>query len=120
MVNTKDSSEGRVLSAIGYLWILCLLPLMIHRDNAFSQFHGKQGLVLFIFWMVTWLVFSILILIFGHLPIIGWLLFGILRLVQFLLYIVYLVLMVIGIIKAASGVYWRMPVLGAYAEKLKI
>lgn len=120
MVKDKDSSEGRVLSAIGYLWILCLLPLLIQRENSFSQFHGKQGLVLFIFWIVTWLVFAILDLILGHIPLIGWLLHGILTIVAYLLYLIYFILMVVGIVKAASGAYWRMPVLGAYAEKLKI
>src|SRR3990167_5276307 len=41
---TEKSKDARILAAIGYLWILCLLPLLGKRQSEFAQFHGKQGL----------------------------------------------------------------------------
>ena len=37
------------LVAIGYISFLCILPLVLLRENKFAQFHGKQALVLAIF-----------------------------------------------------------------------
>lgn len=122
----EEIREGRALAAIGYLGIFCLLPLFLQRENAFARFHGKQGLVLFIAWIVTWIVISIIFWlfkgVFGHIPIIGLLFIGvawIVRVIGVILYIFYLILMIAGIVQAAMGKYWRMPVLGIYAERLK-
>ena len=73
----KDVADNKVLAAIGYLGILCFVPLLLKRDSQFCQFHGKQALVLFIaevvvsfvniipilgqlIWMVGSLVFLVL------------------------------------------------------------
>src|SRR3989338_1141983 len=101
---TEKSKDARILAAIGYLWILCLLPLLGRRESEFAQFHGKQGLVLtiasFIVWLVAWV------------PVVGWIIgfFGTIGL---------LVLAVTGIQKAMQGQYWEMPVLGKYAKQIK-
>jgi len=38
----------------------------------------------------------------------------------FLVAVAYAVLVIIGIVQAATGQYWRIPVLGVYAERLKL
>ncbi|MDP3244160.1 MAG: DUF4870 domain-containing protein [bacterium] len=101
----ENSKDLRIIAAIGYLWILCLLPLLTKRNSEFAQHHGKQGLVLtiasFAIWLVAWF------------PIVGWLIgfFGSLILV---------VLAVVGIMNALQGKYWEMPILGEYAKKIKM
>ncbi|MFA6392025.1 MAG: DUF4870 domain-containing protein [Patescibacteria group bacterium] len=100
-VDSKDIEENKLIAAIGYIWILCLIPLLLKKDSKFAQFHGKQGLVLFIIDIVGWLVFWI--------PVIGWL-FGVLI----------LALSIIGFIKAISGEYWEMPVIGKFAKKFNL
>lgn len=101
----EQSKDTRILSAIGYLWILCLLPLLGKRESGFAQHHGKQGLVLtitsFIIWLVAWV------------PVIGWIIgfFGTIGL---------LILAVTGIQNAMQGKYWEMPVLGKYAKQIKL
>lgn len=37
------------LVAVGYISFLCILPLVLLRENKFALFHGKQALVLAIF-----------------------------------------------------------------------
>ena len=101
----ETSKDTRILAAIGYIWILCLLPLLGKRESSFAQFHGKQGLVLtiasFIIWLVAWI------------PIVGWL-------VGFFGTIGLLIFAVTGIQKAIKGEYWEMPLLGKYAKQIKL
>ena len=103
MANTadKDVESNKVIAAVGYVWILCLVPLFLKRHSKFAQFHAKQGLVLFIVEVIGWLIFWI--------PMIGWLLF---------LFI--LVMAVMGIMNAMQGNWWEMPVLGKYARKINL
>jgi uncharacterized membrane protein len=128
-METKEGRGGsRVLSALGYIPMLCFLPLFLKRDDEFAQLHGRQGLVLLVTWVVTWLVIWVVARIFGnilgHIPLIGLIFFGIgwfiERVVGWILYIVYLILMVVGIIEAGLGKHWRLPVLGAYAERIRL
>ncbi len=101
----EQSKDARIIAAIGYLWILCLLPLLGKRESEFAQHHGKQGLVLtitsFIIWLIAWF------------PVIGWFIgfFGTIGL---------LVLAVTGIQKALKGEYWEMPLLGKYAKQIQL
>ena len=44
----KEIQEGKMYAVIAYLGILCLVPLLLKKENKFALFHGKQGLVLFI------------------------------------------------------------------------
>ena len=101
----KEIEEGRVFAVLGYLSILCLVPLLLKKDNKFALFHGKQGLVLFIFEVAAGIISLV--------PFLGWII-GILAL------IIFPILSVIGIIRSLMGQYWKMPVLGDLAEKITI
>lgn len=105
MAEDKVVQEGKLYAVIGYLWILCFMPLLFKKENKFAQFHGKQGLVLFIASLALRLV--------AFIPYIGWFIgYGGLFLCG--------VIGLIGIIQALSGNYWRIPVVGDIAEKIKI
>ncbi len=97
--------DTKVIAAIGYLGILCLVPLLLKKDDKFAQHHGKQGLVLLIAWVALWIV--------SWIPILGWFvgLFGGVAL---------LILVIMGIMKALAGEMWEMPVLGKYADQIKL
>jgi uncharacterized membrane protein len=40
--------EGKPFAILSYLSILCILPLLFKKDNAFVLKHAKQGLILFL------------------------------------------------------------------------
>lgn len=105
MPEDKDIEENKVIAAIGYIGILCLIPLLAKRESKFAQFHGKQGLVLFIAWIIIWVI--------GIIPFIGWL-------IAFFGSIALLVLSIMGIVQTLSGKYWKLPFLAQYAEKIKL
>lgn len=54
--------EHRLMAALSYVHILCLVPLLTQRDNKFVQFHAKQGLVLFVVEVVIFMGFFTIIL----------------------------------------------------------
>jgi len=96
-----DVENNKIVAAIGYVWILCLVPLFLKRHSKFSQFHAKQGLLLFILEVFGWLIFWI--------PLIGWIL---------LVYVS--VMAILGIFSSLQGKYWEMPFLGKYARKINL
>lgn len=96
---------GKLYAVIGYIWILCFIPLLLKKDNPFALHHGKNGLMLFLAWLAC-LVISIL-------PVLG-------HIISFVGIVIILVLSIQGIIHSMSGEYWHMPFLGSHAEELNI
>jgi len=96
--------RGRIIAAISYIPLLFLIPLLARKDDHFAQFHGKQGLVLFIAWFILWVV--------GLIPIVG--------LVVFIGYLALMVVAVIALVRTLMGQSWEIPIVGAYAKKLKL
>ncbi len=106
---SSDVEDNKVIAAIGYITVLCLVPLMMAKDSPFAQHHAKQGLVLFIAEVVIFFLNGIL----AFIPIIGWL-------VAVVLNVGVVVLALMGIMKSLQGEKWEMPLLGQYAKKIKI
>lgn len=120
-----DIEAGKGLAWLSYLGILFLVPMFASKDNKFSQFHARQGMVLCIVWVAWWLLMWILTFIFVSLAdpySYGtwsglWALVGILGIISFLGYIYLLIMAIIGLIKSATGKYWRMPIFGGFVNK---
>ncbi len=100
----KDIDDNKIIAAIGYIGILCLIPLLAKKDSKFCQEHGKQGFVLFLF--------EVAVMVLGMLPVIGWMLIGPLG------SLLALILSVIAFIKTLQGEFWEIPVLGPYRKKV--
>ncbi len=105
--NTEDKEikDAKVFAVIGYWVFLCILPLILKKDNKFALYHGKQGLVLFIF-----LVFGFM---FNILPFLGNMLYKIIL-------FVYLLFSLWGTVQALSGKYARIPFVSEIAEKISL
>lgn len=95
--DAKDIQENKLWAFLGYLGILCLIPLLAKKDSKFAQFHAKQGLVMLIAGFFVWI------------PFIGW-----------LTGLVLLVLWVMAIINVFSGKMAKLPIVGDLAEKINI
>lgn len=106
--SNKDIEENKVIAAIGYLGILCLVPLLAKKDSPYAQYHGKQGLALLVLMIIAqlgWVIFWI--------PFIGWL-------IMVALYVFIFVLFIMGLVNAFGGVMKPLPLIGKYAEDLKL
>lgn len=104
----KDIEENKFMAFLSYLGILFLIPLLAKKDSPYCQFHAKQGFVLFIAMIVAqlgWFIFWI--------PFLGWLLAAAVYLFLFILWL-------IGVINVFSGKTAPLPVIGQFAEKIKL
>ena len=96
----QDSKDHRVTAALSYVLLLFLVP-MAKKDSAFCQFHAKQGIALF----VTWIVVSFC----AWIPFVGW-----------AAWLTLLVINVMAIVKTLNGESWEIPYLGKYAKQIKL
>lgn len=105
-ISEKDPNilEGKVFAIMAYLSILCIIPLLFKKDNAFVLAHSKQGLVIF--------VGQVGVFILSILPIFGWFL----KVGMFVL----LVLSFIGIIAVLQGKQIELPVISRIAEQITL
>lgn len=90
----KDVDENHIIAAIGYIWILFLIPLFLKRNSAFSQFHAKQGMIIFIGEVIAHFI-----------PI---------------LWPFCILLAILGFVQAMSGKWYRLPFVGDLAEKINL
>ena len=104
---TEDSvvKEGKIFAILAYIGILCLIPLLVKKENKFAFFHAKQGLVIFIA--------EIALGIIGMIPFLGWL-------IAALGLILIPIICLIAIIQVLMGNYWRIPVIADIADKINI
>lgn len=94
--------DGKVYALLAYLSILCILPLILKKNNPFVLAHGKQGLVLFISQVAVW----ILSIVFPF----------ILTPLMFVL----MALSFCGLIAALKGELIRLPIVAMWADKISL
>ena len=91
----------KLLAALSYLGVLCFVPLLFGRGDSFTDFHSRQGLVLWIWGVAALFLFP--------LP------FG--RVFFSFSSTAILVFSVIGLVSVALGRTWRLPVVHELAAK---
>lgn len=47
--NSKEIQEGKFFAIISYFSFLCIVSLVLKKENKFALYHAKQGLVIFVF-----------------------------------------------------------------------
>ena len=95
--------EGKVFAILSYLSILCIIPLVLKKDNPFVLSHGKQGLIVFVAEVAVLIV---------HIILGQWFL----RLGIFILGIYSF----IGIIRVLEGKYVRLYAIADIADKITL
>jgi len=100
-----EVQDAKFFAAIGYITILCFVPLLLKKDNKFAQFHGKQGLVLFILEVAA----SILKIV----PALG-------DLVYTVAFVLFGILSLIGIVKVLMGERWEMPIIYDISNRISL
>lgn len=100
-----EIQEGRFFALVGYISVLCLVPLLLKRNNKFALFHGKQGLVLFILEFGAGILKAV--------PAVGDVVFT-------LAFVVCGILSLVGILKVLMNEYWEMPLIYDIAQKISI
>jgi uncharacterized membrane protein len=101
-----DIDQNKIVALLAYIGILFLIPLLAAPKSPFARYHANQGIVLFVATLVVCGASFVLTFI----PIIG----CIAAILPFVAILFALVLMVIGIINAASGLFKPLPWIGHF------
>lgn len=112
-----DIEQNKVMAILSYFGILVFIPIFAAKDSKFARYHANQGLALFIALFGWWIVDYILTMLLRSLLWRGlglWEIYSLCGTVLNLVYIVFTVLAVIGIINALNGKAKELPVIGKY------
>lgn len=96
-------SRSRGMALLSYFGVLCLVPLIFSRNDAYVNFHARQGVVLWIWGVLA--IFSL------HVPILGPFFFS-----SSVFFIT--VMALLGILSVLLSRAWRFPIVGMFAQKL--
>ena len=94
--------EDKLMAILAYLGALVLVPLIMKRDDAFVLFHAKQGLVLFVGYIIAAIA-------------VWWV-----AVIGNILLILLMLISVIGVVQASQGKRWKIPVITGLANKFNL
>lgn len=105
MANKSDAEQNKWMGVIAYFGILSVIPFFAAKKSPFAQHHAKQGLTLFLAWVLIGIASMFL----------PWTMEDLVDLVAG---IAIFVLGIMGIMNAWKGTMWEMPVLGSIAKSV--
>jgi uncharacterized membrane protein len=105
MEKSSTGLEANIAGLLCYVlgWVTGIIFLLIEKDNKFVRFHAWQSIFVFG-------AYTILALVFGWIPFIGWVMTYILGVLAFILW-------VFLIYKAYKGEQYKLPWAGDMAAK---
>jgi uncharacterized membrane protein len=106
MVTKEKSSTGLEENVAGFLcyilgFVSGIVFLVVEKESSFVKFHARQS-------TVTFLILLVISLVFGWIPVIG-----------FLVLIAILILWLFLMIKALQGERYLLPIVGQLVEEKK-
>jgi uncharacterized membrane protein len=97
----EQNLEGLLCYILG--WVTGIIFLLMEKDNKFVRFHAIQSIVVFG-------AYTVLAIILGFIPVVGWIINLLLGIAAFIFWIILMV-------KAYNGQIYKLPVAGGIAEK---
>ena len=123
-IKTSTGMNQNVAGLLCYLagWITGLIFFLIEKENRFVRFHAMQSILLgaaaIVIFIVFWIVAVVSSLVVGYISgILGGIVWIVMVLVGGALGLGIFVGAIISLIKAYQGQYFKLPVIGNYAEK---
>jgi len=124
--NTKSSTglDENIAALLSYVfgWVSGLIFFLIEKDSRLVRFHAMQSILLnaaaLVVGFVLWFVWVIAAIIFAQVSdVLASLVSLVLGLLIFVFYIGVLIGVILCLIKAYQKAYFKLPVLGNFAEK---
>ncbi len=113
----KDIEENKVMAILAYFGILVFIPILAAKESKFARYHANQGLILFMA-LVGWSIADyILTAILRTLLWRGmglWEIYSLCGTILNLVYFVFTIFAIIGIVNALNGKAKELPVIGKY------
>ena len=109
---SAHSSNRNLMIVLSYLWLLALVPLLTEKNDREVQWHAKHGLVLLGVEILAWIALSIVSMATAtfDLGCTGCMLNSI-------VWVVFLVIRVVAIVKGVNGQRLIIPGVSQYADR---
>lgn len=95
----QDIASNKFKAICAYLGILVLIPLLFAKQSTFATFHARQGINVFLLYVLSSIVSYI-----PFLPFDG--------MVSGLVYVAAIIFSIIGVINVGKGNMKRLPIIG--------
>jgi uncharacterized membrane protein len=109
---SSPDTENKLIGCLSYVSILCIIPLLLKKEDKFIHDHAKQGLGLFLMEVIVAAIAEVV----GFIPVIG----GLTRFVSWAIGVIFVIISVLGIIKVLSDEHYTVPIIGEKARKWNI
>ena len=120
-LGTKSTSTGlpsNVAAALACIPLIGgIIFYILEKHDSFVRFYAMQSIILGAAWLVFYIAAMIVHGVFSAIPGIGGILLFFLQIVVALVYIVFLVLWIVAMVKAFTNVRWEIPYIGPIARK---
>jgi uncharacterized membrane protein len=113
----SDVEQNKAMAILAYFGPLVLVPILAAKDSRFARYHANQGLLLciaMIGWMIADSILTALLRAILWRGLALWGFYSLCSTVLNLVYIVFTILAVIGILNALNGKAKELPVIGKY------
>jgi uncharacterized membrane protein len=101
----KEVSTNTVMGVLSYIGPLVIVSYLVAKDDPFVKFHIKQGLVLLVIEVATWVVVSFIWFLWFLVPFVN---------------LAMLILAIIGIVNVVQNKEKELPLVGSFAKHFKI
>jgi uncharacterized membrane protein len=119
--STKSTSTGlpsNVAAAIACIPLIGgIIFYILEKHDSFVRFYAMQSIIFGCAWFLFSIVSAVVHAVFGAIPGIGGILVVFWALTAALVQLAFLVVMIIAIVMAFSGVRWDIPYIGPVARK---
>src|SRR5947207_6367897 len=119
--NARSTSTGLPANMAAALACIPLIGgiifYILEKRDGFVRFYAMQSIIFGGVWILFDIISKILFAIFGSIPAIGGILVFFWAIIQALIHIAFLVIWIVAMVKAFTGVRWEIPYIGPIARK---
>ena len=116
--STSTGLPSNVAAAIACIPLIGgIIFYILEKKDSFVRFYAMQSIIFGCAWFLFNIVSAVVHAVFGAIPGIGGILVFFWAIIAALVHLAFLVVMVIAIVKAFTGVRWDIPYIGPIARK---
>src|SRR5215831_12140500 len=116
--STSSGLPSNVAAALACIPLIGgIIFYIVEKHDGFVRFYAMQSIILGGAWLLCWFVYSVAHWILAPIPAIGLFFSILLWLAWALVSIAILVLFIVTVVKAFTGVRWEIPYIGPMARK---
>ena len=116
--STSTGLPSNVAAAIACIPLVGgIIFYILEKQDNFVRFYAMQSIIFGGVWILCWLVYAVAHTILGSIPAIGLFFAIILGIAWALISVAFLVIWIVAMVKAFTGVRWEIPYIGPIARK---